>query len=196
MVWLFSMISFAVLVSARRSSNDKVFNYSNWTALQFTATTGILIWLFTWLLGAIEIIESNSQIDLSNNKKLQTSLRATNLFCLLLAYTAAIASASIGADCNYHEMYSNLDLYDDTIQNEAEDFCAKVQVSCAFMWFVLAGLFAVCAAQFMLNYEGKEFKFLGEEGHPEASNPLAGEHGRGNDPIDAHEDKIPAGVDL
>lgn len=176
------MISFSVLASA---SYGFGFDYTNWTALQFTLTVGVFIWLFSWVLVAVAVIETcnNLDVNLSSNKTFQTSLRAANVVCIVFAYSAAIASASIGSDCNYN-YYSSAD---DKITNAAESFCSKIQAGCAFMWFSLACLFAIFGSQYKLDHEESEAKYYGY---------TASEEDHSNSNPHSEEDKIAAGVDL
>lgn len=139
--WLFSLISFSILASDHLSYHSFKRSYTDSTALSFGVAAGVLVWLASMALGAAFVATRVMLLE-DPSKSHKKAVQATVGFMLLFSYSAAVAIASVGADCE------DDDLDDDTtFSKKLRAFCAKINASCAFMWFTVVCTLVLAALE-------------------------------------------------
>ena len=112
--WVSSLISFSVLASAKH----KNFDYSDSTALGFTVGAGVIIWLS---------ISALLTFPFAHSSKAFAALHAVSA---VLAYSAAVASASISADLMVDDTFD-----DNRLASNLKSYNSRVRAGCTFIWF-------------------------------------------------------------
>ncbi|KAJ8601800.1 hypothetical protein CTAYLR_006832 [Chrysophaeum taylorii] len=132
-----SLISWSVLASAHKAGYGGLFEYDNYTPLNFLLAVGILQWGFA--IGIVAVKKANL-LDATTTAKCE--LYGTVVVCAMI-YTGAVAGAA--SSTQNHDEFGGNDSSTcnprgagSSVKKKAQFFCSRVSASVVFAFFATA----------------------------------------------------------